>query len=211
MTDHHIYFFVSVLVILSFVSFSVYVFLQSPDPSISGMATSGTVTANFTVSSSTSIIFRNNSIDFGAGTINDTSSGTDNCTMDTVGGRTNATCATFVQQGSGFKVENNGNVNATLSASFDKAAVAFLGSSGDNTPVFTMKVSNSEASSCANLNGTFTGYANVPTAATIVCNTTTFDFADTRDLFLIDVNISLPEDIPGGAKTTTLTVTATNP
>ena len=208
MKEHHTYFFVSILVLLSFVSFSFYVFLQSPEPSISGMVTG---TANFTITSTVSIVFRNNSIDFGSGTINDTSSGTDNCTMDTVGGRTNATCATFVQQGSGFKVENNGNVNATLSASFDKAAVAFLGSSGDSTPVFTMKVSNSETSSCVNLNGTFTGYANVPTAATIVCNTTTFDFADARDLFLIDINVSLPEDTPGGTKTTTLTVTAANP
>lgn len=208
MKSHHTYFFISILVILSFVSFSLFVFLQSPQPTISGMATG---TANFTLTSTVSIVFRNNSIDFGSGTINDTSAGTDNCTMDTTGGRTNASCATFVQQGTGFKVENNGNINATLSANFDKAAVAFLGSSGDNTPVFTMKVSNSEATSCVNLNGTFTSFANVPTASTIVCNTTTFDFADARDLFLIDINISIPEDTPGGIKTTTLTVTAANP
>ena len=210
MKEHNVYFFVSVLVILSFVSFSVYVFLQSPELSISGMASSGTGTANLTVSSTVSIVFRNNSIDFGAGTVNDTSSGTDNCTMDTANGKTAITCLTFVSQSSGFKVENNGNVNLTLSASFDKAAAAFIGSTS-NTPVFTMKVSNSETSACANLNGTFTSYANVPTAATIVCNTTSFDFADTSDLFLLDVNISIPEDAPGGTKTTTLTVTATNP
>ncbi|MEK6857259.1 MAG: hypothetical protein AABX39_01590, partial [Nanoarchaeota archaeon] len=187
MKEHHIYPFASLFIVLSFVVFSIYVFSQSPQPTISGMVTG---TANFTITSTVSIVFRNNSIDFGAGTINDTSSGTDNCTMDTTGGRTNASCATFVQQGTGFKIENNGNINATLSANFDKAAVAFLGSSGVNTPIFTMKVSNSEATSCANLNGTFTGFANVPTAATVVCNTTTFNFADTRDLFLLDINIS---------------------
>ena len=207
MKEHNVYFFVSVLVILSFVSFSVYVFMQNPEPTISGMITG---TANLTVTSTVSIVFRNNSIDFGSGTVNDTTTGTENCTMDTTGGKTNITCLTFTQQGSGFKVENNGNVNVTLSSSFDKAAAAFIGSTS-NTPVFTMKISNSETSSCANLNGTFTGYANVPTAAAIVCNTTSFDFADTRDLFLLDVNISIPEDAPGGTKTTTLTVTATNP
>ncbi len=207
MKEHNIYFIVSVLVLLSFVSFSFYVFLQNPEPSISGMITG---TANLTVTSTVSIVFRNNSIDFGPGTVFDFTTGTDNCTMDTAGGITSSHCVTFGAQSSGFKVENNGNVNVTLSANFDKAAAAFIGSTS-NTPVFTMKVSNSEASSCANLNGTFTSYANVPTAATIVCNTTSFNFADTRDLFLLDINISIPEDAPGGTKTTTLTVTGANP
>jgi hypothetical protein len=206
MKEHNIYFLVSVLVLLSFVSFSIYVFLQSPESTLSGMITG---TANLTVTSTVSIVFRNNSIDFGAGTVDDTTTGTDNCTMDTANGKT-ATCLTFVSQPTGFQVENNGNVNATLSASFDKAAAAFIGSTS-NTPVFTMKISNDETSACANLNGSFTSYANVPTAAAIVCNTTSFDFADTRDLFALDINISIPEDAPGGTKTTTLTVTAANP
>ncbi len=207
MKEHNIYFIVSVLVLLSFVSFSIYVFLQSPEPTISGMVTG---TANLTVTSTVSIVFRNNSIDFGAGTVNDTSTGTDNCTMDTANGKTANTCLTFVSQPTGFQVENNGNVNVTLSASFDKTAAGFIGSTA-TTPIFTMKISNDETSACVNLNGTFTSYANVPTAATIVCNTTTFGLADTADLFAIDVNISIPEDAPGGTKTTTLTVTAANP
>ena len=207
MKEHNIYFVVSVLVLLSFVSFSVFVFLQSPQPTISGMITG---TANLSVTSTVSIVFRNNSIDFGAGTVTDATTGTDNCTMDTFGGKTNGTCATFVLQGSGFTVENTGNVNLTLSANFDKAAAGFIETTA-NAAVFTMKVSNSEANSCGNLNGTFTSLANVPTAVTIVCNTTSFDYANTRDLFLLDINISIPEDAAGGTKTTTLTVTGANP
>lgn len=207
MKEHNIYILLSSLILLSFISFSIYVFVSSPSPSLSGMITG---TTNLTVTSTVSIIFRNNSIDFGAGTVNDTSTTTDYCNMDTMGGKTNNTCLSFTQQGTGFLVENNGNVNVTLSGNFDKAAAAFIGSTG-NAPTFTMKISNSEANSCLYLNGSFTSLANVPTSATVLCNSTTFDFADSRDQVRLDVNISIPEDAPGGTKTTTLTATAANP
>ena len=117
---------------------------------LSGRATTDTGTTNFSINSTISVAFTQNSVDFGSGIVN--SSGSHNCTLNTTGpamlaGGSNPTngpdCIGFNATLPPLRIQNQGTQNVTLNISFSQAANTFIG--GTN-PSFTYRSSYNETS-----------------------------------------------------------------
>ena len=203
---------------------------------VAAVTTTATGEANITITSTTSITIRVQSIDFGSGFADGGS-----CVMASNGqhNQTGAFCMSFRNVTDGFYLENTGNLNLSVnySCSGNCTAASFIG--GTN-PAFQLRVkgaffrnvssqTNDTAASCQSYNdgssaAVFNGW-NISTNpegtyvdigsfqnATLCGNTTHFplDFQSGQDAGVIDVNVSIPTDAPATpvASSATFTFTA---
>jgi len=203
---------------------------------VAAVTTTATGEANITITSTTSITIRVQSIDFGSGFADGGS-----CVMASNGqhNQTGAFCMSFRNVTDGFYLENTGNLNLSVnySCSGNCTAASFIG--GTN-PAFQLRVkgaffrnvssqTNDTAASCQSYNDgsstvRFNGW-NISTNpegtyvdigsfqnATLCGNTTHFplDFQSGQDAGVIDVNVSIPTDAPTTpvASSATFTFTA---
>ncbi|MBI2045186.1 hypothetical protein HYT23_03945 [Candidatus Pacearchaeota archaeon] len=163
---------------------------------------SDTATAALELAPAAQIDFIVDSINWGSGAVDEAPTKANiNSEGAVIGGNWTA-----VSQG--LTLQNNGNVDVTLSLTTSNVASAFIGGSAGGGPKYELKVSNSEASSCeVPLNSTNLGtYTEATGTAQATCKK--FDKTDASDLLRIDVNLTIPEDADPGAKSSTITATA---
>jgi len=173
---------------------------------LTGYASLGYV--NITISSTVSLNLTNSSADFGAGGVNSTCS---KATL-TTRGKTFPTivCGNWSAQPAsgayahGIVIENNGNVNCSLTAGGGTAA-AFIGGTGS---AYEWNFTLSEAGSCSG--GTLTQNifrtANITATPASLC--TEFSPLDAGDEVTLDINITIPTDSNIGVLSDTITITA---
>lgn len=163
--------------------------------------------AQLTVSENLEITFNTNTINWGSGR---TDTGKDYAVLDSEGTVSNSSGGNaFNTVSNGLTLENLGNTNASIDLESGKDDENFIGggqASDAPAPEYEWKVSNEETSSCV---GTLspTGYTNVSSSQTTVCNN--FAFRDSQDLLGIDVRVKIPYDAPTTSKSDTITATAT--
>jgi hypothetical protein len=183
---------------------------------LTGAATAsagGNVT--LTIIQQTSITNQFQTIQFGSGFVNASCTV---CYMDSNGGGNLGCCGTFnFSNNLGFLLENTGGVN--LSVNYTCAgsctAATLIGGTGPN---FQIRTTNNSFAGQAGESGTldtegscwesnFRGlnlsnnYTNVTAAGHWLCGNGSIyalDFASPRDAFVVDLNVSIPENAPAG-------------
>ncbi|MBL7055565.1 hypothetical protein ISS07_01490 [Candidatus Woesearchaeota archaeon] len=197
---------------------------------ITGFALVPNGTATVTITTSSSIKFSQGTVAFGSGSVN-TSGGYDNCTLSTldhgVTVGSNSGCDGFNEVANGFTVENDGNTNLTVTARANKTATNFIGA---ETAKFLWNVTVNETGSCVNSSGTSmlvvepnttsdgrcggsaddacgAIFENASIDDKIIC--TNLRYVDSSDALNIDINISIPDSAPAGAKEAGIVVTGT--
>ncbi len=103
----------------------------------------------------------------------------------------------------GFLVENQGNVNVSITVASDKNAAAFIGGS---TPLFQMFGGANESGSCAGT-GLNTSMQDLGASAITVCPS--LAYPDTADTIWAYVLVRINSDSPPQTNTATLTFTST--
>ncbi|MEM4711261.1 MAG: hypothetical protein QXL18_04925, partial [Candidatus Woesearchaeota archaeon] len=173
-----------------------------------GYALSDEGVALINISSSTSIKFAVNTIDWGTGIVN-TSGGYINCTMNTEGSNSLG-CSGFNTVTQGFVLENDGNTMVGVQLYSNASAAQFIGGGETgNNPLFMYKVSNNESNSCiSGLNPTSYNDVNTTPLGTTICSSNSFNFTDNSDSLRIDILINIPYNAPSGEKSATFTATA---
>jgi hypothetical protein len=169
---------------------------------------SSTGEANLTVETSATINFTNGSINWGNGKVN---FGVAAASLDTEG-LTGAVVGGNWTAQTGLNIENIGNVNVSIKIAAGKTNDTFI---GGNLPVYRLNVTEIESGSCLNSTGGTAHLTNINRS--IVVNTTTtgtifcyiLPFTDSYDKIRVDINLTVPSDASTGAKTDTLTATAT--
>jgi len=181
---------------------------------ISGLAVSGTSQTNLTIQSMASLVFRNNSVQFGVGYTN--TSATSNCWMNTTGGRSGGAtlqhiCVNFTAPANqGLILENNGNRNLTVTLNSSMNATTFINGSTPGPANFSWSIDNSEANTCATLNlGQYENFTTVNNSGVGNNICTNMGFVDTNNTMRIDFLVSIPADALAGTRQATLTATGT--
>jgi hypothetical protein len=158
---------------------------------------------NISISSNIQINLTNSVTNFGAGGVNSTC---DKAMLKTNGASTGVVlCGNWsADNGKGIVIENNGNVNATLTAQGANDAASFIGGSGST---YEWNFSVSEAGSCSGgtLSQNVFRTANTSAPATLC---TDFSPLDTGDEVTLDINITVPTDALIGARSDTITISA---
>jgi hypothetical protein len=159
-------------------------------------AVTDTAVVNVTVMTSAAINFTTDYINFGEGLVDGGQSGAHLHTNGTA-----TVDGNWTSLGSGFTLENIGNVNLSLGLMADNDADGFIG--GTN-PQFRYLVSESagNAGSCASASGTWTDFT---TSNVSVC--ANFPIEDTRDEVDVDIHLYIPSDSNVGELTATVTAT----
>lgn len=166
---------------------------------------------NITIASSISLNITNSSADFGAGGVNSTC----NRAMLYTNGKsppiivcgnwsTNPTGGAYPH---GIVIENNGNVNCTLTVTGGTDAATMIGGAAGGGPTYNWNVTTSEAGSCSGNAIGFNVWNTANTTPKILC--TDFSPAEGGDEVTIDVNITVPFDATTGAKSDTINIVAT--
>ncbi len=169
-----------------------------------GVTGAATGIAKVNISSTASIIFSVDTVDWGTGYVNTTTGG-NNCTLYTDGTSNGDDCEGFSTVTQGLILENNGNQVVNVSIASDKDAAAFIGGSNPS-PEFKWKFSENEQGSCTSQGSTgWTDWADVSTTAITLCNS--FDYVDTNDTIKIDLYVLIPYTATPGERQATLTVT----
>jgi len=177
--------------------------------------------ATITITQQTSITNSFNDIQFGSGFVNASCTA---CVMDSNGTRASiGCCGTFnMSNNLGFLLENTGNINLSVNytCAGNCTAAQFI---GGTSPAFQIRVTNNfnagqsgevgatdTVASCAGgINGAgtaglnITSYIPVTAAGDFLCgNSSTngyvLSFVNTQDAFVVDLNVSVPEDAPVG-------------
>ena len=172
--------------------------------------------ATITISQSTSITNNFRTIQFGSGFVNSSCSV---CSMDSNGGFSTACCGTFNQTNNlGFLLENTGNINLSVNYTCAGSCTANTFIGGTN-PAFQMRTTNNSfvaqagetmttdtLGSCwNNLTGGLNltnNYTNITAAGNWLCGNGSnyaLSFIDTHDAFVVDLNVSVPQDAPTGS------------
>ncbi|VVB78293.1 Uncharacterised protein [uncultured archaeon] len=157
-------------------------------------------TLNVTVEEKASINFTIDTIDFGQGSV---STGELSATIDTLGNVINGNWTPVTE---GFRIENTGNVNVSLSLKTNKNASDFLGGS---FPGYQYNVTDFESGSCIS---DFTPHGewidvNKTGDGTIICNV--FQYGDDQDSIRVDLKLVIPSDARPGIKSDVFTATGT--
>ena len=194
----------------------------APVTPITGFALIPNATATVTVELFSSIKFTDSSVAFGSGNVN-TTGGFTKCALSTV--YTPRGCASFNDVTDGFTIENDGNSNLSVELRSNATAAQFIGGS---SPLFLWNVTVNEAGSCVNTSGARTAispntsadclgggasgtcgadFESVSTSNKNICPSLLF--ADSSDTLDIDINITMSEDAPEGAKLAGFIVTGT--
>ena len=178
--------------------------------------------ATITITQQTSITNNFNDIQFGSGFVNASCTA---CVMDSNGTRASVgCCGTFnMSNNLGFLLENTGNINLSVNytCTGNCTAAQFI---GGTSPAFQIRVTNNfnagqagelgtadTVASCAGgINGAgtaglnITSYIPVTAAGDFLCgNSSTngyvLSFLNSQDAFVVDLNVSIPEDAPVGS------------
>jgi hypothetical protein len=183
-------------------------------PFMTGFAFSeGTALVNIT--STASIVFRENTMDFGTGSVN-TSAGNTECIMAvedsglvkhaTAGDPTdNTTCVGFNAAASELTLENDGNNGLIVQLMSSVDNTSFIG--GTN-PKFRWRVVDNESNTCntALVPANWIG-VNTSSPGTQLCDA--MDFRADNDSIDIFINLTIPYDSFKDQRTATLTATGT--
>jgi hypothetical protein len=174
---------------------------------LTGFASSDVGNVSLFVNTTQSLIFTVSTINFGTGTVNQTSQYC-NLTSD-ASTPIRPWCEGF-QAATGLVLENNGNVNLSvqLASSVDVNSTSFL--QGGPNAYFKWAITNNESGSC-NTALSYAAYSNVNTTApgTMVCTDLNWSGSDT-----LLINVSLGIDVTkvgsiGGQRNATFTATGT--
>ena len=163
----------------------------------------GNVSVNIT--NQTSIILDTATIDFGSGYVTKTSS---SCTLNsTPTGNTSADCTNFDAPTEGFKLRNDGNINVSVDITGSTAASLI----GGTTPTYKFRLINvsGEEGACTNTTvGSFTSFTG---SAQTICESSPNGllYTDSTDTVEIQIELTIPNDAATGARTDTITFTAT--
>ncbi len=158
---------------------------------------------NLTIQNSISILLLNNTIDFGVGYINtsceeiDPEKGGTKTFANLTAGETyidTSDCWVSNATPTSFIIENNGNVNLSVSVKGPSALSFFNDYSGTSTYNLTIKARDSEPNSC--VSGLNTVYAELHLNRTM-CDILKY-YPDNQDSIAIDVNLLIPVDLPQG-------------
>jgi hypothetical protein len=173
-------------------------------------AATDTGTASLTIGTTTSIMFEDDAVAFGAVSVNTTGSYTA-CYLDTsVATTANGTgCVNgYTAETSGFTIQNDGNVFLLVNLNVSNTANTFIGGTG---PAYEYKGNQVEAGSC--VNATYaTTFTSVPNNNAFVCGGPTLDaldYDDASDEIHFDVRLVVPYDSSTGVKSSTWTITGT--
>ena len=158
--------------------------------------------ANLTIEQETSINFTTTMINWSSGKIDD---GKTIAYLDSEG---NVINGNWTAVSSGLVLENNGNINVTLTLQTGKTAATFIGGTTPSAPYYMWKVTNNETGSCNGggeaLN---TSYFDVnQSGAAQFCKN--FSYFNASNAIEIDINISIPEDSSKGTLGDTITAVA---
>jgi len=160
---------------------------------------------NITVSSTIQINVTNNTVNFGAGGVNGTCN---RAMLYTRGPGSNpiVICGNWStsEPAHGIIIENNGNINATLTATGGDDADGFIG--GTN-PGYEWNVTMSESGSCSGNTFALNTWVTANTTAKTIC--TDFSPTDAGDEITIDINLTIPNDASIGALSDTISIVAT--
>jgi hypothetical protein len=160
---------------------------------------SDTGDVNLTVETATSINFSNSAINWGAGKVN---VGETNATLDTEGSVDKGNWTTVT---TGLIIENIGNINVSIDLKTGKNASSFIGGTG---PGYSWKIQNNETDSCSHNETTLEDVYNT-TSLTDIRACGNFSHEADNNQIVIDINITVPSDSLKGARTDTITATAT--
>ena len=174
-----------------------------------GMAQSGLGTVNLTVESTLSILMQGLTIiDFGKGYVNSSCTYPTfaNLTVNDLGYTDNGDCWTSMvsppnQPNQPFRIENDGNKNATLAIACPAPGIFFSGYTGGNAYNLSFKGRNNKTNSCraANLNSKWTICGSYGTGFQNICNETAFNYAPSgptgNDEIAVDINIVIPDGL----------------
>jgi hypothetical protein len=183
---------------------------------ITGYASaSSTGTTNVTITSSASIRFSRNNLDFGVGAVNSTG-GNQLCSLasSSTGGSkdTNARCINFTAAGSmnSLQIENDGTNNLTVNLTSTQNAAGFVGGPAV-IEQFRYTVTNNESNSCATpLPATWTAVTIVGSGQMAVCQSAGgLGFIGSANSLNLDFNLTIPYDsYKAGAVNQVVTITA---
>ena len=188
--------------------------------------TEETGTAFVQIYSEMAIDLKVTSVNFGKGRINDTGSGIQRCELiskatGTIGGNSftgtdyskGAYCIGFDPSDTGvnydegsFVIENIGTVNVNVSMNSSYGASGFSNFFGGTTPTYKFKIED-EDDACSGEQTTWTDFS---TDDPQVCGNLGY-VNDSKDAFLVQINITLPEDAEAKAFNDTVTFTAYSP
>ena len=169
-------------------------------PEITGYGTSGYV--NITISTVASVNFTQDTISWGAGSLDD---GASNATIKTSGPTVSG--GNWSTNGiNPLILENIGNTNVTLTISTNKNASTLLGGSAGNRR-YQWNITSNETGSCNPTTLSNATYMDVNTTGYQFCNQ--FGYLDSQDTTRIDFLLTIPYDGNTGMLTDTITATIT--
>ncbi len=167
-----------------------------------GRATTGDGEVNLSISNTASILMNSVVIDFGSGYVNATKCTNATLTTNESGFSDPGDCwvATPNDADTPILLENNGNVNATLTVTGETGQTFFNSYSGSYMSVynFTWKARNNESSACTEWSGTASSaYNNFTGGADSICDNFRF-IPENQDELAVDIRITVPVDLPPG-------------
>jgi len=168
---------------------------------LTGFATY-TGTANVTIMAQASITFTGDTIDWGTGRVNETETSALLVTNGTIQE------GNWTAVSTGLLLQNNGNSNVTLTLTSTVVDTFIGGASATNS--YQLLVSDTgagEANSCDSDHLILNTFTEVNGSAQSAC--LNFSYYDAQDVLEVDVLLRIPEDAPPGAKSATITATAT--
>jgi len=190
------------------------VFLAKGGEQITGAATSPTAIARINITSRASINWTVNLVDFGTGYVNDS---VQSCLLNTEGANAVSNCTGFNTVTEGLRLINDGNRRVSVNLSSNVSAAQLL---GGTSPLFQWKLANNKTDSCGNIgpggndcsiNATalqYQGaYSDVSTAPVEICPC--FNYASSKNLFNVELQLLVPKDSFYGLREATLTAVAT--
>jgi hypothetical protein len=187
--------FALILIFFALVNIGVTFYKMGGTPLLTGYAT-GIGTANLSIVSQASITFPTNIINWGIGRVNETAI---YAVLNSEGTVTDGNWSVVDQ---GLTVRNDGNCNVQLNLTTSNTAAGFIGGS---SPVYQIKVTANESSSCTT--GLADAYATATGVSQAGCDN--FTYYDAQDTLDIDVQLNVPQDALKGAKGSVITATAT--
>jgi len=176
--------------------------------SITGHATLDTSSTNFSISSTVSVAFVINNVNFGVGLVNE--SGSHNCTLNTSNAFIVTDCSGFNQNLAPLVIQNQGTINITLNVTFSNNASVFV---NGTSPSFTYKMSNNESNPCgSNLQAqTWTEVVTQPYNNISICPFYNLNWVVGNRTLNMDIGVKIPQNAPTGLRATTITAYACNP
>ncbi len=167
-----------------------------------GYAASDTGQTNFTIQSDIQIVFTTSQINFGTGAVNNTDGAPticENCTLNSEGTRL-YNCSGFNVVNTGFRIENQGNLNVSLNISSNETVAQFVG--GNSTVrAFQWKMEENETGACGA--GLAPGtYSTVTVTNTTACTDFKTGAANTLNM---EIQIRIPQNASTGTRDATIT------